>query len=206
MPRSTAGFFTTTTTAIPSPHSILGLDPKAHITRRWYYFIPATGEPRKLVHRIEQGRLDSLPGAKTPVLQLAGIARGPRESPPKPEEDRHAVLAQQRHHVCLHGRCRHRRISALARQSKSSAPPISSASLKPSSPPSRSPATPSRSAPSTRSSPKAGRRLRRRLRPRSGIERVAEPHRVRHGALAQRSHAPRRPRLGKRAQRQRQRQ
>lgn len=44
--------------------SILGLDPKAHITRRWYYFIPAAGEPRKLMHRIEQGRLDSLPGSK----------------------------------------------------------------------------------------------------------------------------------------------
>jgi Xaa-Pro dipeptidase len=43
---------------------ILGLDPKAHITRRWYYYIPATGEPRKLVHRIEQARLDSLPGSK----------------------------------------------------------------------------------------------------------------------------------------------
>ena len=44
--------------------SILGLDPKAHITRRWYYFVPAVGEPRKLVHRIEQGRLDALPGSK----------------------------------------------------------------------------------------------------------------------------------------------
>jgi len=43
---------------------ILGLDEKAHITRRWYYFIPAVGEPRKLVHRIEQARLDSLPGTK----------------------------------------------------------------------------------------------------------------------------------------------
>jgi len=49
----------------PLAASILGLDPKAHISRRWYYFIPATGEPRKLVHRIEQGRLDALPGAKT---------------------------------------------------------------------------------------------------------------------------------------------
>ena len=48
----------------PIAAAILGLDPKAHITRRWYYFIPATGEPRKLVHRIEAGRLDSLPGAK----------------------------------------------------------------------------------------------------------------------------------------------
>ena len=48
----------------PIGESILGLDPKAHITRRWYYFIPATGEPRKLTHRIEQTRLDSLPGSK----------------------------------------------------------------------------------------------------------------------------------------------
>jgi Xaa-Pro dipeptidase len=49
----------------PIAARILGLDEKAHITRRWYYFVPAAGEPRKLVHRIEQGRLDALPGAKT---------------------------------------------------------------------------------------------------------------------------------------------
>jgi len=49
----------------PIAGRILGLDPHAHITRRWYYVIPAHGEPRKLVHRIEQGRLDTLPGGKT---------------------------------------------------------------------------------------------------------------------------------------------
>ncbi len=49
----------------PIAAAILGLDEKAHITRRWYYFIPAMGEPRKLVHRIEQSRLNVLPGAKT---------------------------------------------------------------------------------------------------------------------------------------------
>jgi Xaa-Pro aminopeptidase len=48
----------------PIGERILGLDPKAHITRRYYYFVPANGEPRKLVHRIEQGRLDTLPGTK----------------------------------------------------------------------------------------------------------------------------------------------
>jgi Xaa-Pro aminopeptidase len=31
-------------------------------TRRWYYMIPATGEPRKLVHAIESHTLDGLPG------------------------------------------------------------------------------------------------------------------------------------------------
>ncbi len=48
----------------PIAARILGLDEKAHITRRWYYFVPAVGEPRKLVHRVEQGRLDALPGSK----------------------------------------------------------------------------------------------------------------------------------------------
>ena len=43
---------------------ILGLDPAAHVTRRWYYLVPAHGEPKKLVHRIEAGRLDTLPGDK----------------------------------------------------------------------------------------------------------------------------------------------
>ena len=55
---------------------ILGLDEKAHITRRWYYFVPAEGEPRKLVHRIEQGRLDSLPGAKGLYSSWQELAAG----------------------------------------------------------------------------------------------------------------------------------
>jgi Xaa-Pro dipeptidase len=48
----------------PIAYRILGLPENAHVTRRWYYLIPADGEPRKLVHRIEAGRLDSLPGSK----------------------------------------------------------------------------------------------------------------------------------------------
>jgi Xaa-Pro dipeptidase len=46
----------------PIAYRILGLSEDLHITRRWYYFVPATGEPRKLVHRVESKRLDSLPG------------------------------------------------------------------------------------------------------------------------------------------------
>ena len=34
-------------------------------TRRWYYLIPASGEPKALVHAIERHNLDHLPGAKT---------------------------------------------------------------------------------------------------------------------------------------------
>ena len=44
--------------------AILGLNPHALVTRRWFYFIPAKGEPRKLVHRIESVTLDSVPGKK----------------------------------------------------------------------------------------------------------------------------------------------
>ncbi|PWT76939.1 MAG: hypothetical protein C5B46_00520 [Proteobacteria bacterium] len=45
-------------------YRVLGLPDSLMVTRRWYYVIPANGEPQKLVHRIEAGHLDSLPGAK----------------------------------------------------------------------------------------------------------------------------------------------
>ncbi len=46
----------------PLAYRILGLPLASHVTRRWYYLVPAQGEPRKLVHRIEAGKLDALPG------------------------------------------------------------------------------------------------------------------------------------------------
>jgi Xaa-Pro dipeptidase len=49
----------------PLAYRVLGLEPQGIVSRRWYYFIPASGDPRKLVHRIESFVLDSLPGAKT---------------------------------------------------------------------------------------------------------------------------------------------
>ena len=48
----------------PLAYRILGLPESAMASRRWYYFIPASGEPRKLVHQIESGILDNLPGKK----------------------------------------------------------------------------------------------------------------------------------------------
>lgn len=48
----------------PLGYRILGLAENLHVTRRWFYFVPANGEPRKLVHRIESGRLDPLPGSR----------------------------------------------------------------------------------------------------------------------------------------------
>lgn len=43
---------------------ILSLPTHGLATRRWFYFIPAEGEPIKLVHRVEPDKLDHLPGKK----------------------------------------------------------------------------------------------------------------------------------------------
>lgn len=55
----------------PLAYRILGIPENVEPTRRWYYFVPASGEPRKLVHRIESGTLDSLPGEKKVYLSWA---------------------------------------------------------------------------------------------------------------------------------------
>jgi Xaa-Pro dipeptidase len=49
----------------PIAYRVLGLPTSLMVTRRWFYLIPAQGEPSKLVHKIEAGHLDSLPGAKS---------------------------------------------------------------------------------------------------------------------------------------------
>ena len=46
----------------PLAYRILKLNPKQVATRRWYYFIPAHGDPKGLVHAIEPGVLTGLPG------------------------------------------------------------------------------------------------------------------------------------------------
>ena len=48
----------------PLADRVLGLAPEGLQTRRWYYFVPSDGEPRKLVHAIEPAALDDLPGPK----------------------------------------------------------------------------------------------------------------------------------------------
>lgn len=43
-------------------YRILGLDTAGMTTRRWFYFVPAEGQPVKLSHKVEPRKLDSLPG------------------------------------------------------------------------------------------------------------------------------------------------
>ncbi|MGE0376935.1 MAG: aminopeptidase P family protein, partial [Planctomycetaceae bacterium] len=64
---------------------MLGIAGDAVGTRRWFYAVPADGEPRKLVHRIESAALDHLPGETTVYLHwreletgVAGLVQGLR--------------------------------------------------------------------------------------------------------------------------------
>jgi Xaa-Pro dipeptidase len=47
---------------------ILGIDPTKFTSRRWFYWIPAHGEPVRLVSRVEPLKLDSLAGEKRTYL------------------------------------------------------------------------------------------------------------------------------------------
>jgi Xaa-Pro aminopeptidase len=47
----------------PIAYQVLGIAPPM-CTRRWYYLVPAQGEPAKLVHRVEKHSLAGLPGAE----------------------------------------------------------------------------------------------------------------------------------------------
>lgn len=63
----------------PLAYRILKLSPQAVATRRWYYFIPAQGEPKGLVHAIESGVLTGLPGEIKPYSSWPAQLEGIRE-------------------------------------------------------------------------------------------------------------------------------
>ncbi len=49
----------------PLAYRVLKFTPGSMVSRRWYYFVPAHGEPLGLVHKIEAQTLQELPGAMT---------------------------------------------------------------------------------------------------------------------------------------------
>ena len=53
----------------PVSLELLGLIGDHLVTRRCYYLVPAEGEPRKLVHRLEPAMLDGLPGQTSSYLR-----------------------------------------------------------------------------------------------------------------------------------------
>ena len=58
---------------------VLGLGGDHMLSRRWFYFIPAAGEPLKLVHRIESGALDAFPGKARVYLRWQELEAGVRD-------------------------------------------------------------------------------------------------------------------------------
>ncbi len=55
---------------------VVGIPNEKMLSRRWFYWIPATGDPKKLVHRIEPGALDHLPGTKAIYLRWQELEAG----------------------------------------------------------------------------------------------------------------------------------
>jgi len=69
----------------PLSYRVLLLDPATHVTRRWYYWIPAEGIAQKLLHRIEPHVLNGLSGETNLYVSweqqhevLAGLLKGCR--------------------------------------------------------------------------------------------------------------------------------
>ncbi len=60
----------------PIARSVAGINVDKMTTRRWYYLIPADGEPRGLVHAIEPATLDHLPGGAHRYAGREALARG----------------------------------------------------------------------------------------------------------------------------------
>ena len=90
----------------PLAYRVLELKTTGHVTRRWYYFIPARGEPRGLVHRVEPRVLETLPGKKTVYARWQEQETGLRDILSSAQRGGHAVLASMRRSLRGERRCR----------------------------------------------------------------------------------------------------
>jgi Xaa-Pro aminopeptidase len=55
---------------------VIDLPADTMLSRRWFYFVPTRGEPRKLVHHIEPHALDALPGPAKRYLRWKELESG----------------------------------------------------------------------------------------------------------------------------------
>lgn len=62
----------------PLAYRVLGFTPSRPPSRRWFYLVPASGQPRGLVHRIEAAMLDGLPGSRTAYSSWNELVEGLR--------------------------------------------------------------------------------------------------------------------------------
>jgi len=75
-------------------YRILKLDENMFASRRWFYYIPVSGEPVKIVQSIEQFKLDSLPGKKL-------VFRGWQELHARLREVLGAVPGESKRHIAM---------------------------------------------------------------------------------------------------------
>ena len=57
-------------------YHVLGMDYGKFTSRRWFYWIPTSGEPIRLAHKVESTKLDSLPGEKRLYLSWRELHAG----------------------------------------------------------------------------------------------------------------------------------
>ena len=94
----------------PIAAGLAGLNGGGHMTtRRWYYLIPAQGEPRGVVHAIERHNLDGLPGDEDGLRRARGT-RGSADAPAR------RAVARSRWSTRRRARSRISRGSTPARQ------------------------------------------------------------------------------------------
>jgi Xaa-Pro aminopeptidase len=62
----------------PLAYRVLKFTPGSMVSRRWYYFVPAQGEPRGLVHKIEAQTLSELPGVMSAYAGWSEMVEGIR--------------------------------------------------------------------------------------------------------------------------------
>ncbi len=95
---------------------VLDIPADAILSRRWFYFVPAHGEPRKLVHQIEPHALDVVPGSaqRVSALARAGSRRCRIVNGLSARGD--GIRAAQRQSLRLARRCRDGRIGPLLRR------------------------------------------------------------------------------------------
>ncbi len=61
-------------------YRVLGLDFGKFTSRRWFYWIPVSGQPVRLVSKVESTKLDALPGAKRPYLSWRDLHAALKET------------------------------------------------------------------------------------------------------------------------------
>src|SRR5258706_16341545 len=62
----------------PLAYRVLEFTPGSMVSRRWYYYVPASGEPVGMVHKIEAETLRELPGSMKKYADWGSMGEGAR--------------------------------------------------------------------------------------------------------------------------------